>query len=154
MLTRTKPSTWSITGASILRTSVNKSLRIITRLKRLTNGAPMKAISKGMCCSLVRHWTHGSRAKVVMPENIASAVTGGSWRGQTLTEAQAVAEKLAFPKVTIYGLWKLNIFKGYLVKLVVVMGSDANKINQQGEDRENLLLHDGKGLLLWPTWKR
>ena len=44
-------------------------------IEGITNGAPMKAISKGILRSLVRHRIHGSRAKVVMPENIASPVT-------------------------------------------------------------------------------
>lgn len=35
----------------------------------------MKAISKGIVLSLVRHCTQGSLANVVIPENIASAVT-------------------------------------------------------------------------------
>ncbi len=43
---------------------------------RLTNGAPRNAMSNGTCFSLVRHCTQGSFAKVVIPENTASAVTG------------------------------------------------------------------------------
>jgi hypothetical protein len=74
-----------------------------------------------------------------MPENIASAVTEGLKGSDSHTEDKAAGAKLAFPKVTIYRLWKFNIFKGYLVKLVVVtVGFNANKIRQQGEDRENL----------------
>ena len=42
---------------------------------RLTNGAPRNAISNGTFLSFVRHWTHGSLAKVVMPEKMESAVT-------------------------------------------------------------------------------
>ena len=42
----------------------------------LTKGAPRNAMSNGTCFSLVRHWTHGNFANVVIPEKTASAVTG------------------------------------------------------------------------------
>jgi len=75
-------------------------------------------------------------AKVVIPENIASAVTDEGIR-LTLTKAGAV--RLTFPvDTTIYGLWKFDIFKGYLV---VVVGLNANQNRQQGEGRDNLWLH-------------
>ena len=38
----------------------------------------MKAMSKGVSLSFVRHWTQGSLANVVMPEKIASAVTSNN----------------------------------------------------------------------------
>ena len=41
----------------------------------LTKGAPMKAMSNGVSLSLVRHWTQGSFANVVMPEKMESPVT-------------------------------------------------------------------------------
>jgi len=48
------------------------------RSYKLTKGAPRNAISNGTSLSFVRHCTHGSFAKVVIPEKIASAVTESS----------------------------------------------------------------------------
>lgn len=58
----------------------------------------MKAMSKGTVLSLVRHCTQGSLANVVMPENIASAVTYS-----TLASDNAILYKnLPSPKLERY----------------------------------------------------
>ena len=106
-------------------------------MEGLTNGAPMKAISKGILRSLVRHWTHGSRAKVVIPENIASAVTEEGIKQPS--RKHGLSQQLTFPYSTIDRLGKFNIIKWYLIMVMpVVVGFNANKIKQQGEGRENL----------------
>lgn len=75
----------------------------------------------------------------MIPEKIASAVTDEGTSQVPLLSARAV--EFTFPVNTaIYGLWKFNIFKGYLLMLVVV-GLDANQSREQGEGRENLKLH-------------
>ena len=73
-LTWSEPSSRPITGPSVLQI-MDSEQQVRSHKEALTNGAPMKAMSKGTWLSLVRHWTHGSLANVVMPEKIASAVT-------------------------------------------------------------------------------
>ena len=73
--------------------------------KELTNGAPMKAMSKGDSLSLVRHWTQGSFANVVMPEKIASPVTDERW-GRYFHEKGG---SLPSPFLPRYMGWKGNL---------------------------------------------
>jgi hypothetical protein len=111
---------------------------------KLTKGAPRNAISNGTCFSLVRHWTHGNFAKVVIPEKTASAVTDTKAIVKKLRACTRPRKEHGLTGI-ITGVcrlvWEPDIVHGHLVFIMAIM-THTGCPEGEHEQREKLGLED------------
>ena len=97
-----------------------------TDSNKRTKGAPRKAISNNSSLSLVKHWTQGSLAKVVMPEKIESAVTERC--REFLQSPRCFKYYDTFIVTWVYGLIRIfNIVERHLIGMIIMAKYSGNK---------------------------
>lgn len=113
---------------------------LYAQAKRLTNGAPTKAMSNAASLSLPRHCTHGNFANVVIPEKMESAVTEIiQLRGETLDM------ELYGLTLVVTGVDRLiGILEVSERHLFVVVMSDGDTSKRSGDEDRELGSHCGK----------
>lgn len=90
-------------------------------------------MSKGTSLSLVRHSTHGSFAKVAIPEKIASAVTERTRMNISVVSNMVGTRRLTRVVARIRRLvWIADIVQRHLIFVVSVM-TDAERPEGQQE---------------------